>query len=325
MAERNISVVRDDAPAATDLFNDKRLELIRTMTGNAPPDLFMAMIEIARVRGLDPLAKQISLIKYGSDWQITTTIDGYRAIAEKTGVYAGSDEAVFTESGRTTKSGKPHPDTASVTVWKLVEGQRVPFTARVRWDEYDGGNFTWNKMPFTMLGKVAESHALRKAFPSVLSGVYTDDEMGPAGSVVEATATVRDSTPPARPNTPQRRSTSVTASPPAQLTQAAPGSTPASRKAAIDELTKLAAKVTVNPDDLLLIAWHQCGVQALEELDGKGIYTVTKLLQKSEGDLADVVFAAREAAEAFQANQAGSVPDGEVIDADAVIVDEPGA
>jgi hypothetical protein len=45
-------------------------------------------------------------------------------------------------------------------------------------------------------------------------------------------------------------------------------------------------------------------VQALEELDGKGIYTVTKLLQKAEGDLADVVFAARDALAAYDTQQA---------------------
>lgn len=172
------------------IFSDSRLELIRRQSANgAPEDLFLAMIEIARVRGLDPLAKQISLINFGNQWQITTTIDGYRAIAESTGSYAGSDAPMFEVGDRKTTKNAPIPESCSVTVYKLVGGQRYPFTATVYWDEYTGNNHTWNKMPRTMLAKVAESHALRKAFPKVMSGLYTTDEMDQA---VETTGTVVD-------------------------------------------------------------------------------------------------------------------------------------
>src|SRR4051794_10768066 len=98
MAERALKTIDAAplAPANYDLFSDARVELIRQQVAKgAPTELFLAMIEIARTRGLDPLAKQISLINFSGTWQITTTIDGYRALAERTGTYAGSDEAQF--------------------------------------------------------------------------------------------------------------------------------------------------------------------------------------------------------------------------------------
>lgn len=165
------------------MFSDKRLELIRRQSANgAPEDMFLAMIEIARSRGLDPLAKQISLINFGGTWQICTTIDGYRAIAESTGAYAGSDAPVFVMGDRLTSAKRPIPESATVTVWKLINGTRYPFSATVYWDEYAAGA-QWPKMPRTMLAKVGESQALRKGFPKVLSGVYTTDEMDQAGAI----------------------------------------------------------------------------------------------------------------------------------------------
>jgi hypothetical protein len=117
---------------------------------------------------------------------IQTSIDGYRLIADRTGLYAGSDDPVYSKEADTWD----HPSKASVTVWKLVGGQRCPFTASARWSEYcpkdDKDSFMWKKMPYLMLGKCAEALALRKGFPAELSGIYTDDEMQQANQGSEA-------------------------------------------------------------------------------------------------------------------------------------------
>ncbi len=80
----------------------------------------------------------------------------------------------------TDKNKTPHPLTAKVTVYKIVEGQRYPFTATARWSEYYPGErmgFQWHQRPYLMLGKCAEALALRKAFPKLLSGMYAQEEM----------------------------------------------------------------------------------------------------------------------------------------------------
>lgn len=162
------------AVTTPDLFSDARLQLIRdTVARGAPPEVFSAMIEIARVRGLDPLAKQISVIQLGGTWQVLTTIDGYRALAEASENYAGQDAPVHEFNGDKLIS-------TSVTVYKIVQGIRCSFTAKVYASEYNTGKSSWARMPITMLTKVAESHALRKAFPSVLGGLYTREEMDQA-------------------------------------------------------------------------------------------------------------------------------------------------
>ena len=108
------------------------------------------------------------------------SIDYMRIRAESSGVYAGSDDAIFSDKKDSTWS-------ATVTVWKVVGGIRCPFTATARWSEYFPGEtkgFMWKKMPHCMLAKCAEGLALRKAFPGQLSGLYAREEMDQAGGPI---------------------------------------------------------------------------------------------------------------------------------------------
>lgn len=157
---------------------ETKLDLIRqtVAVGHSPAEMELFFYQ-ARRTGLDPLARQIYSIKRGGKATIQVGIDGYRLIADRTNLYAGNDDAVFVE-------GEKYPESATVRVWKIVGGQRCPFTATARWDEYYPGDQSgqmWRKMPHTMLGKCAEGLALRKAFPAELSGTYVDAEMHQAG------------------------------------------------------------------------------------------------------------------------------------------------
>jgi phage recombination protein Bet len=165
-----------------DGFTREQVDLIkRTIAKDASDDELKLFLYQAKRTGLDPFARQIHFTKRKSDGESRATIvvgiDGYRLVAERTGKYAGNDEPVY----ETNDDGKPVK--ARVTVWKLVDGQRCPFSASALWDEYapkGGAGFMWNKMPFLMLGKVAEALALRKAFPADLSGIYVQEEMDQA-------------------------------------------------------------------------------------------------------------------------------------------------
>lgn len=158
---------------------ESKMDLItRTVAAGANPDELQLFFHQARRTGLDPLARQIYFVKRQGKGTIQVGIDGYRLIAHRSGECGGIDDS---ELGPPTEQG--YPSSARVTVWRIVQGQRCPFTATARWIEYypgDAQGFQWKKMPAVMLSKCAEAQALRKAFPAELSGVYVDAEMDQA-------------------------------------------------------------------------------------------------------------------------------------------------
>ncbi len=178
-----VEVRRDDTPTpirTDDRFSRDQIDLIKQTVAVGATDLELRFfLENAARTGLDPLMRQIYFVKRKGKGTIQVGIDGFRLIADRTRCYAGSDEPVFD------REDARHPNKASVTVWKLVAGQRCPFTASARWSEYcpeEGQDFQWQRMPYLMLAKCAEAQALRKGFPAELSGVYVDAEMDQAGA-----------------------------------------------------------------------------------------------------------------------------------------------
>lgn len=174
-------------------FEPGIIETLRdTIAKDATPEELQVFSLICKRTGLDPFSKQIYFMKTkqktkdaSGQWvekdvmTVMTGIDGYRAIAERSGTLAGIDDVVYDQEN------KEFPNKATVTVWRMLNGTRVGFTASARWTEYArmyNGKATgqWAKMPYLMLGKCAEALALRKAFPNDLSGVYTAEEMDQA-------------------------------------------------------------------------------------------------------------------------------------------------
>lgn len=165
-------------------FSTDQVALIKSqICPKATNDELALFIYQAKRTGLDPLARQIYAIhrkQNGVDkMTIQTSIDGFRVIAERSGDYAGQDEPVYEErDGKILK--------ATVRVYRFRGDVRYCASVGVaHWDEYcplynGQPSGLWAKMPHTMLAKVAEALALRKAYPQDLSGLYTGDEMNQA-------------------------------------------------------------------------------------------------------------------------------------------------
>lgn len=163
-------------------FSDAERKVLRERYKKLTDNEFEAFLCAARRYQLNPMANQIyARLTEGNDRNprnvaYAAQIDGYRLIADRTSKYAGNDDPVYDD--------EKNPKKASVTVYKMVGGNRCPFTATARWDQYFPGprlGFMWTKMPHLMLGKCAEGLALRKAFPAELAGLYAVEELDQLG------------------------------------------------------------------------------------------------------------------------------------------------
>jgi phage recombination protein Bet len=135
--------------------------------------------------GLDALLNQAHWISRGGKGTLQVGIDGFRAIADRSGVYAGSEPALFRGQIEQNYMDSNQqrtmvvPEKASVVIWKVVAGHKCAFTGEAHWTEFYPGQkegFMWRRMPRHMLGKAAEAQALRKAFPAQLGVIaYQDD------------------------------------------------------------------------------------------------------------------------------------------------------
>lgn len=179
---KELAIIRQTSVAE---INPEQINILKkTLFKGFTDDELQFALAVCNRTGLDPFNKQVHFRKQksGNDKVIVmiTGIDGLRLTASRSQAYAGSDEPTFKQTD--TK----FTDTATVTVYRMVQGVRCPFTATARWVEYypgDGNDgFMWRKMPFTMLGKCAESLALRKAFPAELSNIHSHEEMAQASN-----------------------------------------------------------------------------------------------------------------------------------------------
>jgi hypothetical protein len=201
--------------ARVEIPDDLAVEVLREQIApEASAGELMHFARVCTVLDLSPFAGQICLIgRYDRRaghvvHKPQITVDGRRARAERTGLLDGIEGPVW--CGPRNEAGE--------LVWEEVwsDDDNFPYCARVlvfrkdwsrpangtaKWSEFSqtvtdgkGGQSLsqfWRRMPSHMLAKVAESLALRRAFPNDasyrLAATFAGDDT--ASTVAEATAT----------------------------------------------------------------------------------------------------------------------------------------
>jgi len=145
------------------------------------PEIMMFM-KLCQHQNLNPFLREVYLIKYGTQKAtMVTGIETFLKRASHNQKYRGHE---------VTCEGQVPNMTATCKVY--VDGYTIPISATVDYEEYVGQkdeyidnrktgnkivNSMWQSKPRTMLKKVAEAQALRKAFPDDFAGMYSSEEI----------------------------------------------------------------------------------------------------------------------------------------------------
>ena len=193
-------------------FTDQQLELMKnTVARGVGNDEFLLFLHLAKTYGLDPFAKEIWCIKYGTNpATIFTSRDGYLKIASRDKQMNGivSDAVCANDTVERLADGHVqhtygNPRGELVGAYALVhrKDRAYPAYFYAPFKEYNAGsNPTWKKYPTAMIIKVAEAMALKRAFS--ISGLVTQEEIGlemvPAPQEAETSAVVEVEESPAK-------------------------------------------------------------------------------------------------------------------------------
>lgn len=181
MTEQSQAIVTYQEPGPLEFTNEQRAMIRDTYAAGASEKEFQVLLEVAKIRRLNPLLKQIHFMqRWNPDlerkvWVSVVGIDGFRALADRTRLYGGQDEP---EYGPTVNG---FPEFCKVRVYR--KGWERPAVGVAYWSEYvqlkrDGKpTRSWATMSHTMIAKCAEAQALRKAFPEDLGGLYAPEEL----------------------------------------------------------------------------------------------------------------------------------------------------
>lgn len=165
----------------------KSLDIIKGMlTKNLTNEEFKMFLYIAKLYDLNPIKREIYMIKYGDSAQTIISRDGYYEMLRRNENYNGHETILHLD--------EKFPDDIT-KMWSeckvYLKGIEHPITEVAYYKEsVNSSNAIWNKMPKTMLRKVAESRAFRKACGAF--GTYSEEEMQEVKPLNENTKGVLD-------------------------------------------------------------------------------------------------------------------------------------
>jgi phage recombination protein Bet len=139
-------------------------------------------ISICKYNQLNPFLNEAYLVKYGaSSAQMVVSKEAFLKRADVCENYEGFQAGIIVirNNEAVELEGCFHlPGDKLAGGWAKVyrSDKRFPVVARVRMEEYNKKQSTWNEKPATMIAKVAKVQALREAFPAQLGAMYTQEE-----------------------------------------------------------------------------------------------------------------------------------------------------
>ena len=160
-------------------------DIKRSICPNATDQEAINFLQLCRYMGLNPFVRDAYLIKYGKDAEATMVVgkDAFTKRAEAHPQFSGMSAGVIIRNG----DAEPVERKGSLSLdgEKIVGGwahvyrndHKIPTEITVKLEEFSTGRGPWQRMPGTMIRKVALVTALREAFPSTFSGMYDSAEM----------------------------------------------------------------------------------------------------------------------------------------------------
>lgn len=180
------ALIPQDADTITGVGRAELREYINQKYKDVPMPVLANFLYVCYVRNLNPLLNHVYIVPIGGKLQLVTGIDSYRLIAQRTGQYAGKKAPLYLkESGKWEDFVLEGEKILAgrITIMKQMQGGLiVETTCDAYMKEYNKGINQWKSMPYHMIAKVAESLALRTAFPDELAGLYTAEEVEGSGT-----------------------------------------------------------------------------------------------------------------------------------------------